>query len=55
MNELKITGIPDDLKEDLKFIAKDLGVTLSSYLKPQLRKLTEEYYEKYPDRKGRHK
>jgi len=43
---IKVTGIPGKLKNQLKTIAKNKGITLSGYLRPALRKL----YESEPER-----
>lgn len=36
-NEIRITNVPEDLKEQLENIAKYQGLTLSQSLKPVLR------------------
>lgn len=51
MNEIRITGVSESIKEDLSTIAKDMGVTLSGYLKPKLREIADDYYTKNPQRK----
>jgi len=44
MAKLQLTGIPEELKNDLVKIAKEKeGLTLSSFLKPHLRKLRDSY------------
>jgi hypothetical protein len=44
-NEIRITGVPEQIKEDLKNIAKNSGVDLGQLLKPKLREIRDSYPE----------
>lgn len=41
LNYIRIKGVGEKLKDQLKTIAKNKGITLSGYLRPELRKLAE--------------
>jgi DNA polymerase III delta prime subunit len=45
-DELRIRRFSPSLKKDLKNIAENTGITLTSLLKSELRKLAESYPEK---------
>ena len=52
-NEIRITNVPLDVKNDLENIAGNIGVTLSAMLKPKLREIRDSYSDKMkkkPDR-----
>lgn len=52
MTEVRVVGVPDVIHDDLKYIAKECeGVTLSSYLKPKLKRIVRQYFEDHPDRR----
>lgn len=44
-NEIRITGVPEQIKSDLKNIAKNQGVNLGQLLKPKLREIRDSYPE----------
>ena len=44
-NEIRITGVPEQIKEDLKNIAFNTGVDLGQLLKPRLREIRDSYPE----------
>lgn len=50
---IKITGVSDKMKDELKNISKNSGITLSQMLKPKLREFCEsfppEMKKKYSD------
>lgn len=43
---VKISGVNPQMKEDLELISKSLGVTTSSFLKPKLREIINEFKSK---------
>lgn len=43
IDEIRIQGVQPDVKNDLKAIAKNQGLTLASFLKPELRKIRDSY------------
>jgi len=45
--EIRINGIPKPLHQDLFNIAKNVGVDMSSLIKPVLRELADRYPDKY--------
>lgn len=45
--EIRINGVPSLLHQELSNIAKNVGVDLSSLIKPTLRELADKYSEKY--------
>lgn len=42
-NEIRIYGVSSQVKNELKTIAKNTGVTLAGLLKPKLREIAESY------------
>jgi hypothetical protein len=44
--ELRITGVPEEILDQLHNIAKNEGNNLSAILKPHLRKIVESYPER---------
>jgi hypothetical protein len=40
---IKIKGVPKNIKEDLTNISKNLGISLTSMLKPKLREIANSY------------
>ena len=42
---IKINGVPKALKENLRNIAKNLGINMGDLIKPELRKLADSYPE----------
>jgi hypothetical protein len=44
--ELRITGVPEEILEQLHNIAKNEGNNLSAILKPHLRKIVESYSDR---------
>jgi len=45
-NEIRITSVPPKIKEDLKNIAKNEGISLAHLLKPKLREIRDSYPER---------
>jgi len=45
-NEIRITNVPKDIKEDLENIAANTGISLGTLLKPKLREIRDSYSEK---------
>jgi hypothetical protein len=45
-NEIRITNVPKDIKEDLENIADNIGISLVTLLKPKLREIRDSYSEK---------
>lgn len=45
-NEIRITNVPLDVKNDLENIASNIGISLSAMLKPKLREIRDGYSEK---------
>jgi hypothetical protein len=41
--EIRIRTVPKDIREDLTNIAKNKGISLSTMLKPELRKIRDSY------------
>ena len=48
--EVRITGVPNKVHEELTNIAKNQGMPLGTFLKPYLRKITEEFPEQMKKR-----
>lgn len=45
-NEIRITNVPLDVKNDLENIAGNIGISLSAMLKPKLREIRDGYSDK---------
>lgn len=45
-NEIRITNVPSDIKNDLENIAGNMGISLSAMLKPKLREIRDSYSDK---------
>lgn len=43
--EIRVTGVPDKISDQLKAIAHNSGITLSQLLRPKLREIADEYPE----------
>lgn len=41
--DIYIKNVPHNLKEDIKTIAENLGITMSQLLKPKLREIRDSY------------
>lgn len=44
-SEIRLEGVPSKTKNELKNIAKNLGVTLNGFLKPKLKEIADSYPE----------
>lgn len=43
LREVRVTNVPDQLNDDLLNISKNLGITISTLVKPKLYELTNSY------------
>jgi hypothetical protein len=42
-SEIRIPGVSNKLKSDIKSIASDMGITVAGFLKPKLREIVNDH------------